>query len=313
MPFFNFRVLDDQFFCRSGIEVIGDLGFERWLVALEREQVVSLVLNDLIGDGDLTAHGVDSHQRSFELFGFGQVVEKFRNGRDFIGFLGTPRFDAALDVPNGGVLLALPSLLVSGLLHHAQKMFRFPAGFYGLQSIFLLLAFMALGRLRSVEALRYHSPGEWGKLVGLDRVPEVRTLRIKLKHLADQERAFEWSAELCRQWMTEAPEEAAILYVDGHVRVYHGRTKKLPKHYVARERLCLSATADYWVNSMEGKPFFVVSQAVNPGILQTLADDIVPRLEQDVPNQPTAAELEADPLLHRFTVAAPLTRSALEA
>jgi hypothetical protein len=86
------------------------------------------------------------------------------------------------------------------------------------------------------------------------------------------------------------------------VRVYHGRTKKLPKHYVARERLCLSATADYWVNSMEGKPFFVVSQAVNPGILQTLADDIVPRLEQDVPNQPTAAELEADPLLHRFTV-----------
>jgi Transposase protein len=213
-----------------------------------------------------------------------------------------PRFEAALDVPNGGVLLALPALLVSGLLHHAQKMFRFPAGFYGLQSIFLLLAFMALGRLRSVEALRYHSPGEWGKLVGLDRVPEVRTLRIKLKHLADQERAFEWSAELCKQWMTEAPEEAAILYVDGHVRVYHGRTKKLPKHYVARERLCLSATADYWVNSMQGKPFFVVSQAVNPGILQTLADDIVPRLEQDVPNQPTAAKLEADPLLHRFTV-----------
>src|SRR4029077_19357463 len=25
---------------------------------------------------------------SFELVGFGQVVEKFRNGRDFIGFLG---------------------------------------------------------------------------------------------------------------------------------------------------------------------------------------------------------------------------------
>jgi hypothetical protein len=213
-----------------------------------------------------------------------------------------PRFEAALDVPNGGVLLALPALLVSGLLHHAQKMFRLPAGFYGLQSIFLLLAFMALGRLKSVEALRYHSPGEWGKLVGLDRVPEVRTLRIKLKHLADQERAFEWSAELCKQWMTEVPEEAAVLYVDGHVRVYHGRTKQLPKHYVARERLCLSATADYWVNSTDGKPFFVVSQAVDPGMLQTLERDIVPRLEQDVPNQPGADKLEADRLLHRFTM-----------
>jgi hypothetical protein len=213
-----------------------------------------------------------------------------------------PRFEAALDVPNGGVLLALPALLVSGLLHHAQKMFRLPAGFYGLQSIFLLLAFMALGRLKSVEALRYHSPGEWGKLVGLDRVPEVRTLRIKLKHLADQERAFEWSAKLCKQWMTEVPEEAAVLYVDGHVRVYYGRTKQLPKHYIARERLCLSATADYWVNSTDGKPFFVVSQAVDPGMLQTLERDIVPRLEQDVPNQPGADKLEADPLRHRFTM-----------
>jgi hypothetical protein len=212
------------------------------------------------------------------------------------------RFEAALDVPNGGVLLALPALLVSGLLHQAQKMFRLPAGFYGLQSIFLLLAFMALGRLKTVEALRYHSPGEWGKLVGLDRVPEVRTLRIKLKHLADQERAFEWSAELCKQWMTEVPEEAAVLYVDGHVRVYCGRTKQLPKHYIARERLCLSATADYWVNSTDGKPFFVVSQAVDPGMLQTLEHDIVPRLERDVPNQPSADKLEADPLLHRFTM-----------
>jgi hypothetical protein len=53
--------------------------------------------------------------------------------------------------------------------------------FYGLTSIFLLLAFVALGRLRSIEALRYHAPGEWGKLLGLDRALEVRTLRIKLK------------------------------------------------------------------------------------------------------------------------------------
>ena len=87
MPLFNFRILDDEFFCGSGTEVVGDLGFERWLVAFKGEQVVSLVLNDLVGDGDLTAHGVDGHQRSFELFGFGQMVEKFRNGRDFIGFL----------------------------------------------------------------------------------------------------------------------------------------------------------------------------------------------------------------------------------
>jgi prepilin-type processing-associated H-X9-DG protein len=187
----------------------------------------------------------------------------------------TPRFDAALDIAKGGVLLALPALLVSGLLRHANAYFRLPKGFYGLTTIFLLLAFMALARLRSIEALRYYAPGEWGKLLGIDRAPEVRTLRLKLKHLADQEQAFAWSAKLCREWMMEGADEAAVLYVDGHVRVYHGRTKQLPKHFVARQRLCLSATADYWVNAIDGNPFFVVSQPVDPGMLQVLEHDII--------------------------------------
>ena len=213
-----------------------------------------------------------------------------------------PRFEAALDVPKGGVLLALPALLACGLLRHSGKYFRLAAGFYGLKTIFLLLAFMALARLKSIEALRYYAPGEWGKLLGIDRAPEVRTLRVKLRTLAAQEKAFSWSSELCKEWMAEVPEEAAVLYVDGHIRVYYGNTKHLPKHYIARERLCLSATADYWVNAMDGKPFFVVSQAVDPGMLQVLERDIIPRLEKDVPNQPSAEQLKADPLLHRFTV-----------
>ena len=180
-----------------------------------------------------------------------------------------PRFEPALDVSNGGVLLALPALLACGLLRHAGKYFRLPAGFYGLKTIFLLLAFMALARLKSIEALRYCAPGEWGKLLGLDRAPEVRTLRVKVKTLADQEQALPWSSELCKEWMAQAPEEAAVLYVDGHVRVYHGNTRQLPKHYIARQRLCLSATADYWVNAMDGKPFFVVRSEEHTSELQS--------------------------------------------
>jgi len=38
-------------------------------------------------------------------------------------------------------------------------------------------------------------------------------VRIKLKHLADQEQAFSWSSALCKEWMLEAPDEAAVLYV----------------------------------------------------------------------------------------------------
>jgi len=213
-----------------------------------------------------------------------------------------PAFQAVSDVPNGGVLCALPALLAVGLLHQAHKYFQLPKGYYGLESVFLMLAFLALARLPSLEQLRYCAPGEWGKLLGLDRIPEVRTLRKKLALLSDQQQANAWSAELCAQWMGEDPDKAAVLYVDGHVRVYHGHQTELPRHYVARQKLCLRATTDYWVNAMDGQPFFVLNQAVDPGMLQVLEHEIVPRLEKEIPNQPTPEQLDADAKLHRFTL-----------
>ena len=213
-----------------------------------------------------------------------------------------PIFQAVSDVPNGGVLLALPALLAIGLLHQAEKYFQLPKGYYGLESLFVMLAFLALARLPSLEQLRYCAPGEWGKLLGLDRIPEVRTVRKKLALLSDQEQVNAWSAELCAQWMGEDPEKASVLYADGHVRVYHGSQTQLPRHYVARQKLCLRATTDYWVNAMDGQPFFLLNQAVDPGLLQVLEHQIVPRLEQEIPNQPSAAELANDAKLHRFTL-----------
>src|SRR5260370_20910070 len=74
-----------------------------------------------------------------------------------------PRFDPALDVSKGGVLLALPALFACGLLRHSGQYFRFPAGFYGLKNILLLLAFMALAPLQYILARPYYPPGECGK------------------------------------------------------------------------------------------------------------------------------------------------------
>ena len=212
------------------------------------------------------------------------------------------RFQSAVDVPNAGVLVALPALLVMGLLQHTERFFRWPRGYYGIASIFVLLAFLALARVRSPEKLRYEAPGEWGKLLGLDRVPEVRTLREKIAHLSQAGQPIPWSAALCREWMEADPDRAQVLYVDGHVRVYHGELTKLPKRYVAREKLCLRATTDYWVNAMDGQPFFVVHREVDPGLVQVLEHEIVPRLEREVPQQPSPEALAADRLLHRFTV-----------
>ena len=213
-----------------------------------------------------------------------------------------PTFTASHDVPDGGVLLALPALLAMGLLRHSEKYFELPPGFYRLDSIFLVLAFMALARIKSVEKLRYCSPGEWGKLLGLDRIPEAKTLREKIGILSQQGEPFKWAGELGREWMEMEPEEAGVLYIDGHVRVYNGHQTELPRHYVSRQKLCLRATTDYWVNAMDGQPFFVINKEIDPGLLQVLEDEIVPRLEAEVPAQSARLELQQSPYIHRFTM-----------
>ena len=214
------------------------------------------------------------------------------------------QFETACDVPKGGVLLALPALLATGLLRHTAALYQLPNGFYGIASIFLLLALQALARIQSIEQLRYVAPGEWGKLLGLDRIPEVRTLRQKLEILCrDAGRALRWNTELAKEWIAGQRESEMIFYIDGHVRVYHGDLTPLPHHYVARERLCLRATTDYWINAMDGQPFVFVNKEVDPGLLATLRSDLVPWLET---NAPASDELQQrmrdDPRQHRFTL-----------
>lgn len=213
-------------------------------------------------------------------------------------------FQNTSDVAGGGVLLAVPALLAQGLLRHRPASYQLPKGFYGLDSIFLLLGLMALARIRSVEQLRYQAPGEWGKVLGLDRIPEVRTLREKIERLCEHAgRAKEWNAQLAREWMARQDSADLYFYCDGHVRVYHGEQTALPRHYVARERLCLRATADYWVNAMDGQPFLYVNKEVDPGLIATLREEVIPWLEKSAPK---AAEIEQrlqqDPRAHWFTV-----------
>ncbi len=210
-------------------------------------------------------------------------------------------FEACHDVPNGGVLCALPSLMCNGLLDGTEKLGSLK-GYYRQLHILLLLAFMALCRIRTIEQIRGKSPGEFGKLIGLDRIPEVRCLRTKLDELSKDKAAEEWAAYLSRQWMALDYEAVGTLYIDGHVRVYHGNQTKLPRKYVSRERLCLRGTTDYWVNDAIGQPFFVIEKVVDPGLLQVLCEDIVPRLLRDVPYQPSEKELEANPYRCRFVL-----------
>jgi len=216
-------------------------------------------------------------------------------------------FEPARDIPQGGVLLALPALLAVGLLRHGPQLYQLPAGFYGLSSVFLLLALLALARLRSLEQLRYVPAGEWGNLLGLDRIPEVRTLRGKLKLLCGEAgRAARWNAALAKEWTGQAEQrqpQGMAFYIDGHVRVYHGELTKLPRHYVARQRFSMRATVDYWINALDGQPFGYLNKEVDHGLVQALRDDVLPWLQANAPlSDQQQRRMEADPHLPRFTL-----------
>jgi hypothetical protein len=212
------------------------------------------------------------------------------------------KFNVAADVSYAGVLLALPALLSNGLLKRSGQYFDLSKGYYSLANIFILLAFMALLRIKSIEGLRFTTPGELGKVLGLDRAPEVRTLRSKLDIISGPGNAENWQLSLSQDWMADHAELTGYLYIDGHVRVYYGNQTKLPKRYVARQRLCLSGTTDYWVNDILGQPFFVVRKTIDPGLIATLKHDIIPRLLTDIPHQPSEEELNANRLTSRFAV-----------
>jgi hypothetical protein len=217
------------------------------------------------------------------------------------------RFEDCRDVSFGGVLCALPALEANGLFEHLEKSFPELHGYYTTLQVVTLLANMALCRIKTVEQLQYQAPGELGKLMGLDRIPEVRCLRKKLALLSQNDAPQQWAGRLSQQWLqTDAElsdsEHVGTLYVDGHVRVYHGKQTKLPKRYVSRQRLCLRGTTDYWVNNALGLPFFSVERPVDHGMLEAIESDIVPRLLKDVPNQPSQEELDASPDRCRFAI-----------
>jgi len=183
-----------------------------------------------------------------------------------------PIFADAESVPGAGVLFALPALVASGIFGIVRRLYgEIGPAFYGLRTTFLVLLLMALWRIKRPEALKEHDPQTLGRILGLDRAPEVKTLRRKLTRLAGLHQAERLGQELARLRVERRGRLMGFLYVDGHVRAYHGK-RTIPKTHVARIRLSMPATTDYWVNDAAGDPLFVVTAPANAALTKMLLE-----------------------------------------
>ena len=198
----------------------------------------------------------------------------------YLGLLddAAPLFREGSSVPAVGVLLALPCLVESGLLRISRKLYgEIGPAFYGLRTTLLTLLFMALLRIKRPEHLKESDPAAFGRLLGLDRAPEVKTLRRRLTRLAAHHCAEQLGAELARLRVNQRGHLMGFLYIDGHVRAYHGQRPITSSAYVARRHLAMPASTDYWINDRSGDPLLVITGEVNAALTKAL-----PRLLREV-------------------------------
>ncbi|WP_171814372.1 helix-turn-helix domain-containing protein [Arthrobacter dokdonensis] len=173
-----------------------------------------------------------------------------------------PVFSPAAHIRHAGLFLAFPALETTGLLSCAKEVYgALPNGFYGLESVLIDAVLRALaGEARAEGATRF-DPVELGRVLGLDRAPEVKTIRRRISQLAEAGNAGELIAALAKHHLAGTgpggENLAAILYVDGHVRAYQG-TKKIGKIYSTRLKFPVPATEETWVTDAQGSPVFVV-------------------------------------------------------
>jgi transposase len=173
-----------------------------------------------------------------------------------------PEFTPAARVPLAGLLLAIPALQATGLLSCATTVFGcLPNGFYGLDTMLLEGVLRALAGEPRAEGATRVDPHALGRILGLDRGLEVKTIRRKIHILAATGRADELLAAMAAAHVTRLdatdPDLLAVFYVDGHVRAYQG-TRKIAKTHLSRLKFPAPATVETWVSDATGDPVLVI-------------------------------------------------------
>ena len=114
--------------------------------------------------------------------------------------------------PRPGCWWPCLALLSQGLLKVGQNIYaKLNNGYYGLTTMLLTFGLMALVRVKSARGeLTHYAPGEFGLVLGLDRAPEMKTVRRKLCELASRGRALEFARAFANRWTEQAPRHPGL-------------------------------------------------------------------------------------------------------
>lgn len=181
-----------------------------------------------------------------------------------------PLFADHESLPRAGALLAVPLLVRHGLIQAFVKVYAsLHPSFYGLRTIVVTLFLAALLRIKRPEHFKEYRPQDLGAILGLDRSPEVKTVRRKFTRMAAMGHGKRLMDEVARQRIAKDQDRVAFLYIDGHVREYHGKFPLFEAKKAQRQVVTPAAT-DTWVHDANGEPLLVVTSEVNAKLTQVL-------------------------------------------
>jgi hypothetical protein len=198
------------------------------------------------------------------------------------GLLGegaAPAFTPGARYPLAGLLIALPALEQTGLLACARQVYgRLRDGYYSLDTVLVHLVFQALLREPRAEGATRVPPPAMGRVLGLDRAPEVKTIRRKTGELAAAGKAADLQMAIARHRAQARPGELAFMYIDGHTRAYFGK-REVQKMHVARLKFPGPATEETWVTDGAGDPLLAV-MAEPSASLAAQIKELLPKLRE---------------------------------
>src|SRR5208283_2749831 len=198
------------------------------------------------------------------------------------GLLGegaAPAFIPGARYPLAGLLLALPALQQTGLLACARQVYgRLRDGYYSLDAVLVHLVLQALLREPRAEGATRVPPPAMGRALGLDRAPEVKTIRREISELAAAGKAADLQMAIAQRRAQARPDELAIMYTGGHTRAYFGK-RDVQKMHVARLKFPGPATEETWVTDGAGDPLLVV-MAEPSSSLAAQIKELLPGLRQ---------------------------------
>lgn len=183
-----------------------------------------------------------------------------------------PVFADCSHAEGAGSLLAVALFANTGFLGAVEKIYRtLGPAFYGLRNTFMTLFLMAVLRIRNPEQLNEYNPLKVGRLLGLDRAPAVKTLRRKLKTLADRNQAANLMNLRSKEIMQGEAFPDAVLLVDGHVQCYSGG-KKVGKTWSTSKNRVVKGATDYWINQTDGTPLLCIPTTFNQHLNKMLPE-----------------------------------------